>query len=34
MNLFMRFLELEPGAEPLLVGTVIEVSTTTITFSS
>ncbi|MGL5039609.1 MAG: hypothetical protein ACRDBT_07735 [Aeromonas sp.] len=34
MNLFKRFLELVPGADPLLVGTVIAVGTTTTTLSA
>ncbi|ATL91918.1 hypothetical protein CK911_03225 [Aeromonas sp. CU5] len=34
MNLFKRFLELVPGADPLLVGTVIAVGTTTTTLST
>jgi hypothetical protein len=34
MNLFKRFLELVPGADPLLVGTVTAVSTTTTTLRS
>ncbi len=34
MNLFQRFLELVPGADPLLVGTVTAVGTTTTTLSA
>ncbi|MGL5031990.1 MAG: hypothetical protein ACRC5V_11715 [Aeromonas sp.] len=34
MNLFKRFLELVPGADPLLVGTVTAVGTTTTTLSA
>ena len=34
MNLFKRFLELVPGADPLLVGTVTVVGTTTTTLST
>ncbi|MFM5495594.1 hypothetical protein ACET9I_03320 [Aeromonas veronii] len=33
MNLFKRFLELVPGADPLLVGTVTAVGTTTTTLT-
>jgi hypothetical protein len=34
MNLFKRFLELVPGADPLLVGTVAAVGTTTTTLNT
>ncbi|HHQ4739696.1 TPA: hypothetical protein ACSP22_000900 [Aeromonas veronii] len=34
MNLFKRFLELVPGADPLLVGTVTAVGTTTTTLNT
>ena len=34
MNLFKQFQELIPGADPLLVGTVTAVGTTTTTLSS
>ncbi|MGH1410189.1 MAG: hypothetical protein ACRAUW_11810 [Aeromonas sp.] len=34
MNLFKRFLELLPGADPLLVGTVTAVGATTTTLSA
>ena len=34
MNLFKRFLELVPGADPLLVGTVTAVGATTTTIST
>ncbi|KRV80119.1 hypothetical protein [Aeromonas veronii] len=34
MNLFKRFLELVPGADPLLVGTVTTVGTTTTTLTA
>lgn len=34
MNLFKRFLELVPGADPLLVGTVTAVGATTTTLQT
>ncbi|MGL5305210.1 MAG: hypothetical protein ACRC9Y_03300 [Aeromonas veronii] len=34
MNLFKRFLELVPGADPLLVGTVTAVGSTSTTIST
>lgn len=34
MNLFKRFLELVPGADPLLVGTVTAVGSTTTTLDT
>ena len=34
MNLFKRFLELVPGADPLLVGTVTAVGTTATTLNT
>ncbi|MGC5424771.1 hypothetical protein L7P61_00950 [Aeromonas veronii bv. sobria] len=34
MNLFKRFLELVPGTDPLLVGTVTAVGTTTTTLNT
>jgi hypothetical protein len=34
MNLFKRFLDLVPGADPLLVGTVAAVGATTTTLST
>lgn len=34
MNLFKRFLELVPGADPLLVGTVTAMTSTTTTLDT
>ncbi|MFQ2400444.1 hypothetical protein [Aeromonas dhakensis] len=34
MNLFKRFLELVPGADPLLVGTVTAIGSTTTTLDT